>query len=112
MSRALQASVLVLVTLVAAGCGGPSPTPTPVRMVPPIECIGVPATTCQELVVQARQNARPGTFPLHIRAVCTREQCTLQEGDVSVDVLYSDGSTESFGMGWSGAIDVGPPPSG
>jgi hypothetical protein len=92
------------------GCGGPSSTPTPVQMIPPVECVGVPAQTCQEIVADARRNARPGTFLVHVRAVCTRAVCTLQDGDVTIDSQYSDGHTESMGMGWSGAIDVAPPP--
>jgi len=107
MMLGIRVGVIVL-GLLAAACGGPSPTPAPVEMIQPIECIGIPANTCQEIVAEARRNARPGTFPVHIRAVCTRAQCTFQEGDVAIDVLYSDGHTESWGMGWSGEIDVAP----
>ena len=97
---------MVVLGLLAAACGGPSPTPTPLEMIQPVECIGVPASTCQEIVVEARRNARPGTFAVRVRAACTRPECTSREGDVAIDVLYSDGRTESWGMGWSGAIDA------
>ena len=87
---------------ILAGCLGTESSPTPVEFLPPVECLGIPASTCQEIVTSARLSAPRGTVPVRIRAVCTQPPCTLQRGDVSIDVTYSDGSTQSSGMGWAG----------
>jgi hypothetical protein len=103
--------VLFALAWLIAACVGPPATPTPVKMIAPVECIGVPAQTCQEIVTDARRNAQPGVFLVHVRAVCTRQPaCTLAEGEVTIDAQYTDGSTQSSGMGWSGAIDPALPP--
>jgi len=102
--------VLVAVAALAAGCVGPPATPTPIQMIAPVECVGVPPQTCQEIVTDARRNARPGTFLVHVRAVCTRVPCTPADGEVSIDAGYSDGHVETTGMGWSSGGGAAPPP--
>ena len=104
-------AAFLLVAVLAAGCGGEAASPTPVEFIPPVECIGIPAGTCQQIVTDARRNAQPGTFPVHIRAVCAQPPCTIQQGDVSVDIQYSDGRRDSYGMGWSGPGVEEPPPA-
>lgn len=106
MRRVVALAIVVLAT----GCGGPASTRTPVDFVPPVECIGIPAETCQQIVRDARANADPGTFPVRIRAVCSQVPCTPQRGDVSVDIEYSNGRRDSYGMGWAGGIGADPEP--
>lgn len=100
---------LLAVALLVAGCRGLTATAAPVLMGPPVECVGIPAQTCQQIVADARGNAEPGTVPVRIRAVCTALPCTPQRGDVSVEVVYSNGRTDTYGMGWSSAPEPVPP---
>lgn len=102
--------VALAAVLALAGCGGVAETPRPVDVGPPIECTRIPAQTCQEIVANARREADPGTVPVRIRAMCTRAVCTPQGGDVSVEILYSNGRTDQYGMGWAGAVGVDPGP--
>ncbi len=99
-------AAIIGAALLAAGCLDGTPTAAtfgPIDQAqPPIECVAIPARTCQEIVTDARRNADPGTVPVRIRATCTRRPCTLQQGDVSVEVLYSNGRRDSFVMGWAG----------
>lgn len=102
---------LLVLELLLAGCGGPPGPTASLQMVAPVECIGIPAGTCQQIVTDARRNAEPGTFPVRIRAACTRAAgCTLQEGDVSVEVDYSNGRQDAYGMGWAGPGGGDPAP--
>jgi hypothetical protein len=99
---------LLAVALLVAGCGAIPLPSAPPDLGPPVECLGIPGPTCQQIIDDARANAEPGTVPVRIRAVCTAV-CTLQQGDVSVEVRYSNGRVDTYGMGWSGP-GVAPPP--
>ena len=115
--RTIVLLTALIAVLLLAGCAGGTPTAPPADPGQPlVDCQGVPARTCQEIVNDARTNAAPGSFPIRIRAVCTKPPCTPQQGDVSVDIQYSNGRTDSYGMGWSGPmpgdVPVQPEPAG
>jgi hypothetical protein len=99
LAVAILASAFVLV-----GCIAGAPTPVPVVPGQPfVDCQGVPAATCQTIVDDVRRNADPGSVPVRIKAVCTSPPCTPQGGNVQVEVLYSNGRPDSYGMGWGAA---------
>jgi hypothetical protein len=100
-----QLLAVVALASVLSGCLGDS-TLEPLPPGPPVDCRAIPVVTCQQIVNDARTNADPGTAPVQIRAVCTTT-CIPQSGDVKVDVLYSNGRRESYGMNWSGAAAPG-----
>ncbi len=103
--------ILIAFGAIVGGCFGGETAPSPpVVMAPAIECLGIPERTCQEIVTEARRNAEPGSVPLSIRAACTVAPCTLQNGEVSIEVDYSNGNTQAWGMGWSGAEEPGVAP--
>jgi hypothetical protein len=98
------------VSLAACGMivgGGLEPLPPG----PPLECIGVPAATCQQAQQDARNNAAPGVVPVRVRVVCTSATCTPETGEVQVDVGYSDGRRDGYEMSWAsaGEAPVGEP---
>ena len=110
----LACVVLALSAALVLACE-PAPQGTaPVQGVAPVECVGIPEGTCREVVENARANAAPGTLPVRIRAVCAQAACTPASGEVSVDVLDSDGRPENYVMGWAGPAmpggDPGEPP--
>lgn len=95
---------VIVAAAMVCGCGMFDPVVLPPA--PPVDCRGIPAATCGEIVKDARANAgEPGVVPVSIRAVCTRAACTQAEGEVQVDVRYSDGREDHFTMGWSSAMD-------
>lgn len=103
--------VLIAFGAIVGGCfGGESAGTAPVVQAPAIECLGIPERTCQEIVTEARRNAEPGSVPLSIRATCSIEPCTIQNGEVSIEVTYSNGNTQAWGMGWAGAEEPGVAP--
>lgn len=107
--------VLIALGAIVGGCfGGESAPSPPVVQGPAIECLGIPERTCQEIVTEARRNAEPGSVPLSIRATCSTAACTLQNGEVAIEVDYSNGNTQAWGMGWAGAEEPGiaPDPGG
>jgi hypothetical protein len=108
--RAVGIILIALGALVSGCFGGESATPAPVVLAPMIECVGIPERTCQEIVTEARRNAEPGSVPLSIRATCSIPACTLLNGDVAIEVDYSNGNTMAWGTGWSGAEEPGVAP--
>jgi hypothetical protein len=91
-------------SFVVAGCLGGGPTPVPVVPGQPVvDCQGVPASTCTTIVDDVRRNADPGSVPVRIKAVCTSPPCTLQGGNMQVEVQYSNGRLDSYTMGWGAA---------
>jgi hypothetical protein len=103
--------ILIALGMLVGGCfGGGSATPAPVVLAPMIECVGIPERTCQEIVTEARRNAEPGSVPLSIKAACSSPQCTIQNGEVDIEVAYSNGVTSAWGMGWAGAEEPGVAP--
>jgi hypothetical protein len=100
--------------LMVAGCMPFAPTPVPIIPGEPIlDCRGIQAVTCQEVVADARLNAEPGEVPVRIQVVCSRLPCTPDSGEADVAVQYSSGRTSTYQMGWSNAEpEVAPPPSG
>ncbi len=107
MGRILAVAV---VALMVSACGG-SAQSTVIPDQPLVECVGVPPETCRQSLAEAQQNATPGTIVVQIRVVCTKLPCTLQNGEAKVDVLYSNGRTNSSGIGWAAAapMPAGPP---
>lgn len=105
--RAFGILVIGLAGVVGACSGGESATTAPVPPEPVVECLGVPAATCQEIVSGARNDAPPGAVPMTIRAACTLALCTVQNGEVEIEVRYSNGETHTSGMGWAGADEPG-----
>jgi hypothetical protein len=69
---------------------------------PPIECRGVPGDSCRGF-----QTDTDGV--LRIIITCTAA-CTPQRGDVRIDVLKVDGTTESRGQGSYENSDAAPLP--
>ncbi len=105
------AILLIAFGAIVGGClGGESAPSPPAVQAPMIECLGIPERTCQEIVTEARRNAEPGSFPLSIRARCSLPACTVQNGYVAIEVAYSNGNTQAWGMGWSGAEEPGVAP--
>jgi hypothetical protein len=93
-----------LLGLLLLGCGDePVVSSMPIDGGPPVDCVAIPAATCQTIVNDARSNAEPGTIPIRIRAICTRPPCTIQRGEVEATVQYSNGRTDTYGMAWEGA---------
>lgn len=103
--------LVIAIGAIAAGCvaGETAPSP-PVVTAPTIECLGIPERTCQEIVTEARRNAEPGSVPLSIRAACRSPQCTIQNGEVDIEVAYSNGSGQAWSMGWASAEGPGVAP--
>lgn len=103
--------ILIAFGAIVIGCSGGESAPSPPAVqAPTIECTGIPERTCQEIVTEARRNAEPGSVPLSIRAVCSVAPCTLENGEVSIEVAYSNGNTQAWGMGWAGAEEPGVAP--
>lgn len=97
---ALSAAVALIVTACGVvGTGGLEPLPPG----PPLECVGVPAMTCQQANQDARNNAAPGVVPVRVRVVCTSATCTPEAGEVQVDIGYSDGRRDGYAMSWASA---------
>ena len=111
LARQILVGVVLAGFVASVAACEPAPQATvPVEGVAPVECVGIPDSTCREVVANARANARPGSFPVTIRAVCAQAACTHASGEVTVEVLYSDGRRESSVMGWAGpAIPGGDP---
>lgn len=107
MRRILAVAAVAFVVLACGSSIGSTVIPDQ----PLVECVGVPPETCRQSLADARRNAAPGTVVVQIRVVCTKLPCTLQNGEAKVDVLYSNGRTESFGTGWAAAapMPAGPP---
>jgi hypothetical protein len=103
---ARRLALVVLLATLLAGCGltrtvgdeGPPVPAGPLGPIvqgepgsPPIECRGVPLDSCRGF----------GTGPdevVRVIVTCTGA-CTPQRGDVRIDVLREDGTTESRGQG-------------
>jgi len=50
----------------------------------------------------ARDNATAPLVELVVR--CTVLPCTIQQGQTEAQALYADGTRQTFGSGWSGAV--------
>jgi hypothetical protein len=112
--RLLAAITLVIGTLLlAAGCGEPSPDESIAPTDPTIGCIGVPASTCRQVVDGIRSNGFQ-VPPASIQVTCTPGICTELQGAVSIEVVYADGSRSSSGFVWGAAgnpVQVPGPPA-
>jgi hypothetical protein len=98
-------------SFVVAACMPFAPTPVPIIPEEPIlDCRGVLAVTCQEVVADARLNAEPGEVPVRVQVVCSARPCTLASGEADVAVQYSSGRTSTYQMGWSNAEPQAAPP--
>lgn len=107
--RGLVGSATLALILVA--CGPESaPVSAPAEQAPqaPITCVGVPQNVCQQMLTDARRDARPGTVVVQMHIVCTQPPCTQQSGQTEAEIVYSDGQRVTFGTGWAGAA----PPQG
>jgi hypothetical protein len=105
----VQALVLAIAVLLAA-CGGaaseaPASSEQASATAPPepvVECLGVVATKCPELVAGVGTE-KPDVPPARIRITCTSMRCDDRQGEVEVDVVFADGTRSSFGQGWATA---------
>ena len=104
MLRALRSRVVAIAVLglMTAACGITGGGPT-IEPGPAFSCVGVPQATCQQTLQDARNNAQVGETVVALRIACTKVPCTDQEGEASVEVGYSSGRRDSYGMGWAGA---------
>lgn len=98
MRRALAFALLVLTV---AACEPVVETLVPVGA-PRIDCQGVPPQQCQEALDMARDNSRAPLVELVVR--CTAPPCTIQQGQTEARARFADGSQQTFGSGWSGAV--------
>ena len=97
-----------LVPVLLAACGVVSPGEA--RLPPGTqECIGLDQGQCAQVLrsIAGNPNARPVAWRIRCTSVCDRES-----GDVEMTITWSDGRTETSGMGWAGALEpgFGPPP--
>ena len=99
--------VLAIVALTAA-CEPVVETVVPVGEAR-IDCQGVPPQACRDALTMARDNARAPLVELVVR--CTVLPCTLQQGQTEARALYADGTQETFGSNWSGAVPAPPAPA-
>ena len=115
--RRRLAAILVasVTTVILAACGDPSPSdgladPTDGPAAPNVQCLGVVASKCAEFLEDAQSSGGPVAVTA-IRIVCTAPPCTVQQGQVTVDVLYANGQRTSMGTGWAtvGGPQVLPP---
>jgi hypothetical protein len=113
------ASVVVALTLGIAGCGlsptvlnGDPPVPAgPLGPIvpgqpgsPPVECRGVPIEDCKSM------GSVDGPNVVRVIVTCMTV-CTPAKGDVRIDVLRPDGSTEAMGQGSYAGAEVFPQPA-
>jgi hypothetical protein len=92
---------IALLVLVAAACEPAVETLVPVGEAR-IDCQGVPPQQCQQAVNDARSSSAVPLVELIVR--CSAPPCTLQQGETQVQARYADGSTSTWGTGWSGAV--------
>jgi hypothetical protein len=79
-----------------------------------VSCVGVPAPKCDELVTRILDGLSISSFR-SIRIACTKVPCTERAGEVTIDVVDSQGRRSSTGEGWATLGEVGvpaPEPSG
>jgi hypothetical protein len=100
--------IAVAAALVVSGCGLVA-TPGP-----HVECSGIPAARCPELIHEAeRMSGRAGGPPITsitIRSV--NPPCTEQACQGETVVVYADGTSASSGWGWQAAGPAPAAPSG
>jgi hypothetical protein len=76
--------------------GDPNPLPVAV-------CTGLAFALCQQWATSGANDLAPSRRIAGIAVKCSAASCTEQAGDVEVVYTFADGSTETSGMGWSGA---------
>ena len=112
-------SVALSMAMVVAGCGltrtvvnGDPPVPAgPLGPIvpaqgggPPVECRGVPIDQCQGFGGVGEPNI--------VRVIVTcKTVCTPVKGDVRIDVLRPNGTTESMGQGSYAGAEAVPEPA-
>jgi len=92
---------IALLVLVAAACEPAVETLVPVGEAR-IDCQGVPPQQCQQAVNDARSSTPVPLVELIVR--CSAPPCTFQQGESQVQARYADGSTSTWGSGWSAAV--------
>jgi hypothetical protein len=88
------AATFLLVGL--AGCSFMRPPVAPGAQA----CVGVPQEVCQE-VIQGRINNRAPVKLSGYQVVCKSATCTVDSGQVEVDLRWEDGQTETFSYTWN-----------
>ena len=76
--------------------GDPNPLPVPT-------CTGIAFTLCQEWAASGSNDLPPSRRIAAVAVKCTVASCTEQAGDLEASYTFADESTETVGMGWSGA---------
>jgi hypothetical protein len=105
--RPSRLGLILLLGLVVAACGAPAPTETPFNAAMPAEpavtCLGAPPAKCLEIVQSTTANSA-GARPVSIGVSCVAPVCNTAGGEVSVVVMFEDGSQATSGQGWASAV--------
>ena len=79
----------------------PSALPDPV-----VDCLAAPPAVCRTALGDAQANAPDGEWAVRVRVTCSQPVCTENAGVAQVDVLFSDGSIDSYATEWSAAVEA------
>lgn len=108
MTRASRgAATTLLLSLILSGCGVFG---MQAPMVPPGQsCQGLAVDLCQAELANAQAN-RPGQRIVAFHMRCTVPVCDARTGEAEVSIGWADGTSETYGTGWSGAGPAIPAP--
>jgi hypothetical protein len=105
--RRAGGSLFLLAALLFAACGGET-IETPPDGAPAFDCVGVPIPTCEQILREQRDAAR-GAAPIVGATIrCTSATCSEAEGEVTISVVFADGTRTESGYGWAMAPPVAP----
>ncbi len=105
-----RSGLLLTLGVLLAGCGATPSSGTPFNpslpAEPAVSCAGAPWDKCADIVRSIVPNAA-GARPVRVAVTCVARVCNASVGDVSVEVIFEDGSRSSSGQGWQ---SLGGPP--